>query len=240
MFLVPNSTGSIAPDYDEPTVAMLDIQAQANGAATAWFRQKVNRPAENSYLYADGTLGHVDCATGPLGTWTVSFSSDMSFTLTAPNGNFSLLNFSDPIIQQVFRNKVTAYFGNQPNDASQIGQSTVFSRIQITGIPRGQPIDETFPGPDLNQHPTAVNWQWVKIAAAPAAISIPVSNNGLVLSWTLPDAGYVLQFSPSLSPAVWSDLNLPNIITQGNMKTVTVSRAALPNNVSGFIRMIQR
>ena len=121
---------------------------------------------------------------------------------------------------------------------SQVGQSTTFSRIQISGIPRGQPIDETFPGPDLNQHPTAVNWQWVKIAAAPSGISIPVSNDGLTLSWTLP--GYVLQFSPTLSPAVWFDFNLANIITQGNTQMVTVSRAALPNGAQGFFRMIQR
>ena len=241
IFLVPNSTGSMAPDYDEPSIIMLDIQTQASGAATAWFRYKVNRPGNNSFLYAGGTLGQVDCATGPLGTWSLSFTANTSMTITAPNGNSTQLNFPDPAaIQPAFGNKVTAYFGNQPNDVSQVGQSSVFSRIRITGTPRAQPIDETFPGPDLNQHPTPVSWQWVKIAASPSGISIPVSSDGLVLSWTLPDTGFVLQFSPSLSPPSWSDLNLPNIITQGNTKVATVSRAALPNGANGFIRMIQK
>jgi hypothetical protein len=240
VFLVPNSTGSIAPDYDEPNVVMLDVQAHQDGSASAWFRYKVNEASDNAFLYGDGTLGRVDCPTGPLGTWSVTFLNDIDIALTAPNGATLSLSFPDAAtIQSAFGGKVAAYFGNQPNDVSQIGQATTFGRIRISGTPRAVAIDETFSGPDLNQHPVTVNWQWLKLAAAPADISVLVNTDGFVLSWTPPDPSYTLQFSPGLLPAAWADLILPNIITQGNSNIVNVSRTDLPGNTNGFFRMIK-
>ena len=240
VFLVPNSTGSTAPDYDNPAVVMLDIQGRADGTATAWFRHKVNEPGDNAFLYGAGTLGQLDCPTGAVGTWSMTFLNNTSVTVTAPNGAALQLTLPNAAaIQSAFGGRLTAYFGNQPNSVSQVGQSTTFSRIQISGAPRGQAIDETFPGPSLNQHPTTVSWQWLTPAASPAGISLPLSNNGLALSWTLPDTGYSLQFAASLSPAAWADLTLPNISTQGNSKTVHVTRSALPNSGRGFFRLIK-
>jgi hypothetical protein len=170
----------------------------------------------------------------------MTFLNNTSVTVTAPNGAALQLTLPNAAaIQSAFGGRLTAYFGNQPNSVSQVGQSTTFSRIQISGAPRGQAIDETFPGPSLNQHPTTVSWQWLTPAASPAGISLPLSNNGLALSWTLPDTGYSLQFAASLSPAAWADLTLPNISTQGNSKTVHVTRSALPNSGRGFFRLIK-
>ena len=240
VFLVPNATGSTAPDYDNPTVIMLDIQGHANGTATAWFRHKVNEPGNNAFLYGAGTLGQLDCPTGATGSWSLTFINNTNVTLTAPNGATLPLTLPNAAsIQSAFGAPLTAYFGNQPNTISQVGQSTTFSRIQISGAPRALTLDETFPGPALNQHPTAVSWQWLTLAAAPAGISLPFSNNGLALSWTLPDTGYGLQFAPSLSPAAWAALTLPNISTQANSKTVHVTRSALPNSSRGFFRLIK-
>jgi hypothetical protein len=240
IFLVPNSTGSTAPDYAEPSVVMLDIQAQADGTATAWLRYKLNTPNDNSFIYGAGTIGQVDCTSGPLGTWSLSLTSNTSAKLTAPDGNSTLSNFPDPTaIQQAFGGKVTVYFGNQANDLSQVGQSTTYSRIQISGTPRAQLIDETFPGPNLNDHPANVAWHWDTVAASPAGISLPTNAGGLALVWTLPDTGYALQFSPSLSPAVWSDPGFTNIISQGASKMVFIPKSALPN-ATRFFRMIKK
>ena len=240
IFLVPNSTGSIAPDYEAPHVVMLDIQTHPDGTASAWFRYKVNEAGGNAFLYGAGTLGRMDCPTGPLGTWSMTFLNDINITLTAPNGATLALAFPDAAtIQNAFGGSVAAYFGNQPNDVSQIGQSTTFSRVRISGAPKAQAIDETFPGPDLNQHPAPVSWQWLKLAASPAGISVVVGAPGFLLHWTPPDGGYTPQFTPGLSPAAWVDLVLPDIVTQGNSNTVNVARAALPGATSGFLRLIK-
>jgi len=60
-----------------------------------------------------------------------------------------------------------------------------------------------------------------------------------VLSWTLPDTGYTLQFASALAPAAWSDLSLPNITTQAGSKTVHVTKSALPDSLHGFFRLIK-
>ncbi len=240
VFLVPNAAGAIAPDYDSASVVMLDIQGQADGSATAWFRYKINEAGGNNFLYGAGTLGHLDCPGGVVGAWSMSFLNDTAITLAAPNGTTLPLSFpgAASAIQAAFGGTVTAYFGNQPNTAAQIGQYSIFSRIQILGAPRAQPVDETFPGPELNQHPVSVSWLWTRPAAAPAGITIHESTDLLALSWSLPDTGFVLQFNPGLTVNGWSDLSLPNVVTQPASKIVRIARAALPSAVSGFFRMI--
>ena len=65
------------------------------------------------------------------------------------------------------------------------------------------------------------------------------SGNGLVLGWTLPDAGFVMQFSSSLSPAVWVVTNFPNIVTQATTKVAHFLRSAMPDSERGFFRMLK-
>jgi hypothetical protein len=241
IFLVPNSSGSVAPDYDDPSMVMLDIRANSDGTASAWFRYKINAPMSNDFVYGDGTLGEVDCATGALGTWSMTFLNDTAVTLTAPSGATTQLSFPDATAAHAaFAGKVMAYFGNQPNDASQIGQTTTFERISIQGTPRGQPIDETFPGPDLNVHPQSVSWSWLKLAAAPSGISIPTTGSeGLAVSWTLPDDGYTLQFSPTLAPGAWISFGSQNIVAGSGLKTAFIPKSALPNFKGGYFRLIK-
>jgi hypothetical protein len=240
LFLVPNSTGLTDPDYDEPTVVMLDIQSHADGSASAWLRYKIGKPADNSFLYTGGTLGQVNCPTGPLGTWTATFANDTAITLTAPDGTTTQLSFPDAAaIQAAFGSKVTAYFGNQANDVSQVGQATTFSRIQISGTPGAGPIDETFPGPALNQNPAGVGWQWLKPAAAPADITV-VSTAGLLLSWGLPDTGYTLRSTSSLSAPAWTEVDLSNALNMGSSRQLFIPNGALPNQAAEFFRLVKQ
>jgi hypothetical protein len=168
----------------------------------------------------------------------MSFVNDTNVSLTAPNGATLALVLPDPgIIRNAFGPKITAYFGNQANEVAQIGQFSTFSRIQITGTPRAAAIDETFPGPSLNDHAAPVNWQWVVRAESPSGLSLPSSADGLGLRWSLPDAGYRLQFSTSLSSRNWNDLDLPGIATEGSSKTIRISRTALPVGATGFFRL---
>ncbi len=238
---MPNSTGSVSPDYDEPSMAMLDIRSNGDGTASAWFRYKINDPMSNDFVYGDGTLGEVDSATGPLGTWSMSFLNDSAITLTAPDGTAAHMAFPDAAAAKTaFGGKVTAYFGNQANDASELGQATVFSRINIQGTPRAQAIDESFPGSDLNQHPQPVSWAWQKLAASPPGITIlNTSSQGLTVSWTLPDDGFVLQFSPTLRPAAWTSPTLQNVTSQSGVKKGFIPKASLPNFNGGYFRLFK-
>src|SRR5262249_41548145 len=159
-------------------------------------------PMSNDFVYGDGTLGQVDCSTGPLGTWSLSFVNDINIKLTAPDGTSATFAFPDAsTVRSAFGGQIQAYFGNQANDPSQVGQAPTFSRVSILGAPRAQSLDESFPGPDLNQPPQSVSWSWLKLAASPAGISVLTtpSSSGLGLTWTLPDDGFTLQFSPNLT-----------------------------------------
>ncbi len=60
------------------------------------------------------------------------------------------------------------------------------------------------------------------------------------MRWTLPDTGFVLQYSPALAPTAWADFSLPDLTTDGNSKVGHVLQAALPNSARGFFRMLQR
>lgn len=237
IFLVPNSSGSVAPDYTEPNVVMLDIQAQPDGSANGWLRYKINEPNGNSFLYGAGTLGRVTSATGAKGIWSMTLLNDTTILLNAPDGGTRTLTFPDAnAIGAAFSGKVTAYFGNQPNQLSQAGQSTTFSRIQISGAPRGQPVEETFPGPALNDHPAGVTWRWLKLGASPDGIAL-VASEVLELSWPLPADGYALQWSPNLLPASWTELSAGAITTGANSKTAQVPLNALPAPTMAFFRL---
>ncbi|MBP7951798.1 MAG: hypothetical protein KA004_19305 [Verrucomicrobiales bacterium] len=240
VFLVPNASGSTAPDYEDPSVVMLDLRRNPDGTGLAALRYKINQPADNAFLYGAGTLGYVSSASGTQGTWTLRFVNNTSITVISPAGNSQAFSFPDgPVAVNAFGGNVTAYFGNQANAPGQVGQATVFGRIQISGTPRAPPVDEMFPGPGLNDHPQPVTWQWVVRAVDPNQISIPVAADGLVLSWTLPDTGFVLQFTPGLAPSDWHNLNLPNVTSDGTRKTARVSRQTLPNPNRGFFRMFR-
>lgn len=236
IFLIANSSGSVSGDYDDPNVIMLDIQGLEDGTAFGAFRYKINQPGSNDSLYGAGSLGEVQSATGAVGTWSMTFLNDTQVTVTAPNGTtrqFTIPNAA--ALRSAFAGKVTAYFGNQANAPAQVGQSTLFSRIQISGTPRATAIDDVFPGPDLNASSPAAAWRWVKLAASPNGITVPASTGGgYSLRWTTPDTGFVLQFSHTLAPNSWTDANAGPPVEQGGVKTVQVRPSAFPGTATYF------
>lgn len=148
-----------------------------------------------------------------LGTWSVTFLNDTSVTMTAPDG--SSTNFTLPSASAaLFANPLFAYFGNQPNGARKTGQSSTFSRVQITGVP--SPIDDTFQGPGLNQDPENPVWE---LAADDAnGVMVVTASDLFWLTWSLPDVGFGVQASPDLKTGSWVDAGLTNAITLGKKK----------------------
>jgi hypothetical protein len=236
LFIVPGSglpTWMNAPDWNQPHVVFLDIQNQANGNAYASFRYKTNLPNGNSMIYGSGTIAGIG-APSIRGTWNLTFDPSGGISLTAPNGantNFTM----PPDAVTLFGGSTYAYFGVQPNQLANIGQSATFARLRVTGVPT--PIDDNFSGPALD----TATWE---IVAENAAGVIPVPPEALFwLTWTIPDRDFVPQTAEDLSPDPigWNDLVLTT--TQiGDFRRALVLGSQLPPNFTGnyFFQLIKR
>jgi len=243
MMLIPNPGTETAPDWNEPNVVFIDIQGGLGGSTTATFRYKTNEPNGNTMIYNAhptngpvGVLATVTCTNGPLGTWSVGFLHDTNITMTAPNGTTTNFAFPDPIaIQSLFPNPVRAYFGVQKNGAANSGQLASFSRIQVTGA--GLPVNDTFPGPDINSDPANPIWDVVSDRASDLFV---ISTNDLYwLSWSLPDIHFNLQMSTNLAPDSWTDPGFTNAVQVGTSKRVKLDKASLPSAHAGYFRMVK-
>jgi hypothetical protein len=242
IMLVPNPGTETSPDWNEPNVVFLDIEGGVGGATTATFRYKTNQPNGNTMIYNGdptngpvGAIGTVTSATGPIGTWAMKFLNDTNITLTAPDGTTTNFFFPDPIaIQSLFSGDVRAYFGIQKNGANNNGQSATFSRIQISG--NSFPVNDTFPGPDINSDPATPIWDVVSDLASD--LFVVSTNDKYWLSWSLPDIGYSLQMSTDLTK--WVDPGYTNVVQAGSVRKIKLSNSALPASPTAYYRMIKR
>lgn len=240
IFLIPaeNPPVGSSPDYNEPNVVFIDLANNATGGAYLNFRYKTNQPAGNSMIYNSnpdngpvGTLGGVGSTT-PLGTWTITFKTETEVTLTSPDGSTSDITFPAESAA-LFANPLYAYFGIQPNQLSNIGQSAVFGRVQITGVPT--PIDDTFVGvpPEgggPNQLDPAV---WQVAAEDPAGVVLVPVDSAWWAWWTLPANGFVLQQNGTLNGPTWQENTTPPIQV-GARRGVLLPAS---NEASSFFRL---
>jgi len=240
MMLIPNPGTETSPDWNEPNVVFIDIEGGVGGSTTATFRYKTNQPNGNAMIYNGnpangpvGVIGTVTCTNGPLGTWTLGFLHDTNITMTAPDGTTTNFAFPDPIAVQSLFTGVRAYFGVQKNGAGNNGQSASFSRIQIAGTQ--QPVNDTFPGPDIND---PVNPIWDVVSDQASDLYVISSNDVYWLTWTLPDIGYSLLSSTNLTS--WVDAGYTNVIQSGSIKKVKLNKSSLPAKGAGYFRLLKR
>jgi len=229
LFLVPGAPANTdtSPDYSQPNVVFLDIQANANGTAFGSFRYKTNEPNANSFLYSGGTIAGIG-APSVLGTWSLTFNPGGDIALTSPSG--ATTNFTmPPEAVPLFAGPLSAYFGIQPNNPANIGLAATLGRVQISGV--ATPIDESFTTSPLDPQTWQVN------AQDPTGV-IPVTPDALFwLNWTVPDVGYKLQSAPGVT-GPWADLAL-TVPQLGNRKRTVVNASDLPVSASGnhFFRL---
>ncbi|MDO8942585.1 MAG: lytic murein transglycosylase, partial [Desulfobacterales bacterium] len=145
IFLVPSETPPTesSPDWNQPNVVFLDIGNNNSGGAYATLRYKTNQPSGNSMYYNSnpdngpvGVLTSVNSAT-PVGAWSLGFDG-ANVTLTAPDGTSSTVEFP-AASAALFADPLYAFFGVQPNQLANIGQSALFTRVQISGV--ATPLD---------------------------------------------------------------------------------------------------
>lgn len=175
VFLVPADSPPTesAPDWNRPNVVFLEIGNNADGGAYANLRHKTNQPNGNTMLFNGdpdngpvGQLASVGSAT-PLGTWTLTFANDTDFTLTAPDGSSTTGQFPANSAA-LFAGPLYAFFGVQPNQLGNIGQSAIFSEVKITGVPT--PLEDDFAGvPPDDGGPNRLNPEvWQVVAEDPS------------------------------------------------------------------------
>jgi hypothetical protein len=238
IFLLPTDFAPGNPDVDwsEPNLIFFDVSGQADGSAIATFRYKTNSPAGNTMTFnsdptkgAAGTLGSVTNAT-PLGKWTITFTGDTHVTITAPDGTTNAMDIPADVAA-LFNGPVIAYFGDQPNQLANIGQSVVIKRIDITGT--DIPISETFSDETLNPD------NWTVVAADPKGVQLRTSQTPWAVSWTGSTPGFTLQTAAVLDTNSWSDLSITGTPIGSTLQTL-INATNLPAGNTAFFRLIKR
>lgn len=230
MFLIPNSTGDNAPDWNRPDAVFIGIYSQADGGGNAEFGYKRDQPSGNSQIYNENRLATLDSAQ-IRGTWKVTFNTATDITLSAPDG--SSTNFTMAAdAAAAFANPLTVYFGAQPNNLDFIGQGVVLSNVKVTGV--ATPINDSFTSPDLNPE------VWAKAADNAAGVFVAGADARYWLTWTLPAVGFSPQTGASITGAPWQELNLAASFKSGTNQTLLVNAPDLPAGPNAFFRMIQR
>lgn len=237
IFLIPSASlpGETAPDYNEANLIFLEIGINGNGSGYANLRYKTNQPSGNAMVYNNnpdngpvGFLGSIGSAS-PLGTWKLTFNNNTDITVTEPGGNTADFSLGADAAA-LFADPVYAYFGGQPNQLANIGQSMVIQRIQVTGV--ANPVDDSFTSSPLDSS------VWQVRAADPSGLVVIPPGTAYEVNWTLPDYGYSLQ-SASAVTGTWVDAGLSTTFTTGKTKSALVPSSNVPAVNGGFYRLLK-
>jgi hypothetical protein len=130
-----------------------------------------------------------------IGTWTVTFNSASTGTLTPPGGSASPFTINDPTIATDFQNPVVWEFGMQPdgitgNASANNGGFVDITHAQTIGVNTGVPVNSDFTTGSINTNV----WLTSSVSVANGVGIVPV--NAAVtpwwVTWTTPDLGFGL------------------------------------------------
>lgn len=241
VFLSPDSGGANSPDWNDPNVIFLDIRRNADGTGQATFRYKTNAPNNNDMLYFqnnapfDGRLATL-ATPAALGTWSLKFQNNTNITLTGPGNsvtNFTMLAEHAALFRPA--STVTASFGVQPNQTDLIGQSATFSEVKITSGTTTV-LDDTFQTADPTQQVDPA--LWTRRMDDVNGITVLTAEAGYVLTWTVPDTGFVLRSTANVTAPSWTELQVPVIQVSGQKRAV-ISGTNLPAGNLGFFQLVK-
>ena len=161
-----------------------------NGTVQAEVRWKVGQ------LNSNGT-NIVLLVTNPtiIGTWTVTFNSASTGTVTPPGGSPSAFTINDPSIATDFANPVVWEFGMQPDGTSSNANANTGGYVDIThaqtvGVATGVPVNSDFTTGTINTNV----WLTSQVSTANGVGLVPVNSaaNPWWISWNTPDLGFGL------------------------------------------------
>jgi hypothetical protein len=257
MYLVPGEALPLdrnSPDWSQAICAAVYINNTAEGGGNMRFAYKNHLPDSNGapghdYWTNDngevwtgteeppigaagtgmgGSLAFVNSTT-ILGTWTVTFPDDITVELTAPDGTTA----TGTMLQEtanLFSGPLYAYIGTVPSLIENIGLGATFSNIAITGV--ANPISESFTAP---MDPAILEIS----ASNPAGVlQIIPAQTPFWLRWTVPDTGYKLQQSPTLTATPpWQDSPAASSLLLRGEKWRLINVTDLLNPNAAFFRL---
>jgi hypothetical protein len=199
IFLVPINTlpsgnnvyGNEYVEYQASNNLWLQINGTASNTVTANVSWKTNDPNANPNIVALNITNST-----AVGTWTLTFTSASTGTLTAPGASPAAFTIADTNVANDFGDPVVAYFGVQPNSTGGEGLYDDYIQIETTNVAGGS-------GSDLYDNftmDTSINlglWETNNSAAAYSLVLV-TTNTPLWVSWTVPAIGYGLGVSPTL------------------------------------------
>jgi hypothetical protein len=135
---------------------------------------------------------------------------------------------------ELFGDPLYAYFGTQNNGLANIGQEAILSHITINSSAEDfTPIDSDFVTTPMD--PTI----WERAALAPASVVQITDAEAFWLTWTMPDQGFKVQWSPAIEGEwVTPDPALPTPTVVGTTRRVLVPKEGLPMP-NCFFRLIK-
>jgi len=211
-------------DWDSADVAALYVGVNPDQSATGTFQYKINQPSSwNTSLVVSKK-----CASGPLGTWSLTFNNNTNVTLTAPDNtstNFTMAAGD----ASIFENPLYVYLGDQPNVDANIGQSSTFSQLTITGA--SDSIDDNFATDGTLDTNTWAN----DTASDGNGIFVTAPDAKFWLTWPTPDGGFTNVFATDnlqnqLGLSQWKSLPVAStgwVLVNGVERLTVINQSAL-------------
>ena len=262
LFLIPNPNYlDGAPDWNETNCVKIRLQGSP-GSATMQFEYKVNEPNQQA-MYTGGndgvnywtnapgswdgiTAGYLESGylgsvtnNSILGKWTIKFTSDTNLTLIAPNGNSTNLvmpSYNVGLFSEQTSPGFYIYLGMQANNADAQNQAVVYSNFAVAGT--SSPYSEDFLSESVLD--TTNIWN-TSAASGPKGVMIVPAGAASWITWTLPDAGFGLEASPTLSdPLAWTSPTTGPILGMNGIKAQLLSASDIPAGNTAFFQLIKR
>jgi hypothetical protein len=233
IYFVPSIDGAEIPDYSDPDwqashCLRMTLQRDTAGepGASGSAAYKVNSPDSNGpagseYWVNDatvpstglgGTLAYVGGADID-GTWSLTFTSDTDFTISAPDGT-STAGAMLPATAALFDADLHVYFGNLPLSEANLGLGTIYSNITISGIDFF--VDENFT--DLIVDGIIEPDAFLQVVPeGRSGVFVVTDETDYWLQWSLPAPGYLLEQSVDLGePGPWETMLMDKAVNVGN------------------------
>ena len=244
MFLVPQLGMAGSPiddsiDWDSANVVSLAVSVNPDHSATGQFQYKVNNAGNWNTALAFG----FPCAAGPVGTWSLAFNNNTNVTLRAPDNTFTnfTISASDAAL---FADPLYFYAGTQPNNNANIGQSSTFSRVKISGAAGS--IDDDFVSAGTPGQPYLLNPNlWALNTADAKGVFITAPDAKYWVSWSMPDYGFTNLYTTDnlakklgssqwlslpASATGWLDSGAGQRVTVVNQSTLNAAFSYTPTN----------
>ena len=238
------------PDNDETDVGWLSIVDNSDGTATASMLWKTNSIYDYTMFHntqfggpygtnglAAGDLGSLKAPT-MLGTWSIAFNSDTSFTVSGPGGISTNLSFPPAWLASfdaANSGSVYAYFGADCRSNANQG-ALILGSVSVSGGGLAYALTNNF----STSLDTTV---WGTIGGE-TVVALP--STPWLVNWSLPAAGFDLLATAYLTnPIPWVDLtannaSLPVPLTtyvSGTNTKALVATADLPSTGRAFFAL---